>query len=524
MTYEIPLLENRRLSLQSQLDASKSQTDRNKMGQFATPTMLAREILEYAKTQLDDSAEIRFIDPAIGTGAFFSALQNAFPSNDVMSAVGYEIDSHYGKPAAELWKDTALDLRLEDFTIATPPPEPYKFNLLICNPPYVRHHHIDGGEKRRLKAIARMACGMEINGLSGLYCYFLALSHQWLSEDGLAGWLIPSEFMNVNYGEAVKRYLLEKVTLLHIHRFDPNEVQFGDAIVSSSIVWFKNRKPPTHHKVRMTYGGSLLRPGLERMVTADILEQDPKWTRYPMKGSYSESRGPVLADFFAIKRGIATGNNRFFILPAREIERRRLPTDAFRPILPGPRFLTEDEVMSDETGNPALEHKLFLLDCRLPEDSVKEQFPTLWTYLQEGKGLGIDDRYICRHRSPWYAQERRSAAPFLCTYIGRSKNNGRQPFRFILNHSNAIAHNVYLMLYPREDLAKAINQSAQLKRQIWNFLSGIDSNALMNEGRVYGGGMHKLEPKELGSVPVPSLNNLLSEFAYKPQVRQFSLF
>jgi hypothetical protein len=42
--------------------------------------------------------------------------------------------------------------------------------------------------------------------------------------------LIPSEFMDVNYGAAVKRYLLNKVTLLHIHRFDPHDVQFGDAL------------------------------------------------------------------------------------------------------------------------------------------------------------------------------------------------------------------------------------------------------------------------------------------------------
>ena len=205
----------------------------------------------------------------------------------------------------------------------------------------------------------------------------------------MAGWLIPSEFMDVNYGESVKRYLLERVTLIRIHRFDPNEVQFGDALVSSAVVWFKNRKPPVHHKVRMTFGGSLLRPTLERMVPNDTLQRDPKWTGYPMKDGPLESDAPVLSDFFTIKRGIATGNNGFFILTARDIERRRLPVEAFRPILPGPRFLPENEVMSDETGNPALEHGLFLLDCRLPEDRIQECYPTLWAYLQEGKEEGF---------------------------------------------------------------------------------------------------------------------------------------
>ena len=66
---------------------------------------------------------------------------------------------------------------------------------------------------------------MKISGLAGLYCYFIALSHGWLKADGVASWLIPSEFMDVNYGKAVKNYLLNEVTLLQIHRFDPNNIK-----------------------------------------------------------------------------------------------------------------------------------------------------------------------------------------------------------------------------------------------------------------------------------------------------------
>ena len=96
-----------------------------------------------------------------------------------------------------------------------------------------------------------------------------------------------------------------------------------------------------------------------------------------------------------------------------------------------------------------LKRRLFLLDCQMSEREISERLPALGAYLEEGKANGIADRYLCRHRSPWYSQERRPAAPFLCTYLGRSdKKNGR-PFRFIMNHSIATAPNVYLMLYPR---------------------------------------------------------------------------
>ena len=72
-------LEERRLALQRELDAGKDSSERNRMGQFATPTGLAVDILRYAKRHLGDSDRVRFIDPALGTGSFYSALLDVFP-------------------------------------------------------------------------------------------------------------------------------------------------------------------------------------------------------------------------------------------------------------------------------------------------------------------------------------------------------------------------------------------------------------------------------------------------------------
>ena len=517
--------EARRVVLQEELDARKGQAERNRMGQFATPPGLAVDILRYARDRLGGTEGVRFIDPAIGTGAFYSALLTAFPRSAVAAAVGYEIDRHYGAPAAELWNGSGgLDLRLEDFTRADPPPPADKLDLLICNPPYVRHHHIPNPEKQRLKARARQAAGPELNGLAGLYCYFLLLCHPWMAEGALAGWLIPSEFMDVNYGAAVKRYLLDKVTLHHVHRFDPNEVQFGDALVSSAVVWLSNRKPPADHAVRFSYGGSLLRPCVERPVPAAVLRRSAKWTRYPVEENHAAATGPVLGDFFKIRRGIATGGNRFFILSAEEIERRGLPRELFRPILPSPRYLAADEVAADAHGNPLLERRLFLLDCRWRADLIKERQPRLWSYLEAGRAQGITEGHVCRHRTPWYAQERRAPAPFVCTYLGRNGTKRGRPFRFILNHSRATAANVYLMLYPTPPLAATLERDPVQARQVWKLLNGISPQTLLGEGRVYGGGLHKLEPRELANVPVPAIAELLPGAALPPEPEQRELF
>ena len=65
------------------------------------------------------------------------------------------------------------------------------------------------------------------------------------------------------------------------------------------------------------------------------------------------------------------------------------------------------------------------------------------------------------------------------------------------------------MLYPIPALAKALEGAPQLARQIWEFLNSIPSATLLGEGRVYGGGLYKMEPKELANVPADALAALL---------------
>ena len=513
-------LEERRLALQKALDEGKPRAARNASGQFATPTALALDILEYAKALCPAQRRIRFLDPAIGTGAFFSALRAVFPPSQVAAAAGYEIDRHYAVPAAAFWKGTELVLRQEDFTRAVAPSGAGAYDLVICNPPYVRHHHIASSDKPRLKNQVRLVAGMEASGLAGLYCYFLGLSHAWMAPGALAGWLIPSEFMDVNYGASIKQYLLDKVTLLHIHRFDPHDVQFGDALVSSVVVWLRNRRPPADHHVRLSFGGSLLRPRQERRMPAAAMRGNRKWTNFNGSGQPDES--PTLGDFFTIKRGVATGGNGFFILTEEEIRRRRLPREVFRPILPGPRHVAEGKILAGPQGIPKLSRRLFLLDCRLAPDEVRRRHPQLWAYLEEGREQGVSERYICRHRTPWYAQERRPAAPFVCTYMGRTRREGSLPFRFILNYSQATAANVYLMLYPQRHVTMRLERVAGLREEVWDVLRTISPQAMLGEGRVYGGGLHKLEPQELGNVPTAKLAQLFP--AATPAGAQEDLF
>lgn len=64
--------EHRRLQTLEQLDAAKSQADRNRLGQFATPPKLAAQIVAAALALLPPRSRIRFLEPGFGTGPFSS--------------------------------------------------------------------------------------------------------------------------------------------------------------------------------------------------------------------------------------------------------------------------------------------------------------------------------------------------------------------------------------------------------------------------------------------------------------------
>ena len=61
------------------------------------------------------------------------------------------------------------------------------------------------------------------------------------------------------------------------------------------------------------------------------------------------------------------------------------------------------------------------------------------------------------------------------------------------------------MLYPRPFLERVLLDNPQKELELWSGLNEISADSLRSEGRVYGGGLHKLEPSELSNLPIGNL-------------------
>src|SRR3989442_15857564 len=108
---DLMLIEVDRLRLQEEIDSQKTLAERNKLGQFATPPSLAIEMARHIKALLDaEQKPIHFSDPALGTGAFLSALLNVFPRERIASTSGIELDPMFVECAHDLWKTFGLQV------------------------------------------------------------------------------------------------------------------------------------------------------------------------------------------------------------------------------------------------------------------------------------------------------------------------------------------------------------------------------------------------------------------------------
>ena len=483
--------ELERQRLQDKYDSSHSQLERNIKGQFATPNDLAISIVKDALERIEQPQT--FLEPSCGTGSFISAIRKCQPSIEI---TGIEKDEAVFEIAHKLWGAEGVSLRNEDFfEVAMDMPG---FDMLVTNPPYSRHHHLSAEEKARFGLVAEKLTGRHLSQLAGLHAYFILAGTALLNPNGIASWLIPSELFSVNYGRTIRDYITHEVSIERIHFFDNDDLQFDDALVSSCVLVLKKKPTEPNDKALIT-SGNFDNPNKSEEVPVRELKLVKKWQHF-----FSREREDVstrIGDFFKVKRGLSTGAESFYAKERSVWHELGIGDEWLTPVLPAPRFMHDSVIDSDEAGWPA-EYERALLN--IPIDIDEEDLPDAVRAYLDTCPEKVRNSYTARHRKKWYAIEQREPAPVVCTYMSRSDE---QPFRFVRNKSKAVVTTAYLCLYPTSSFT-----DDELD-EICSALNAISPATLINSGREYGGGLRKLEPKELLSVPfdtsvAPSTNRL----------------
>ena len=470
------------------------------VGLFLTPPELAQELVITAVAEHAGRVKIDFGDPAIGSGIFFATLLRHVDQTRIRSAVGVELDVLRAELTAEKWAARNLevvtgafpDIRLDSGSRS----------LIIANPPYVRSQKLDRDVTRRWQIELAGELDIQVSGRADLYVYILLSCHRWMAPGAVAAWLLPTEFMQTDYGRAVREYLTTYVQLRRIHTFDSTKPLFENARVSSTAVFFQNRPPEANDAVIVSSGGTIASPVEQRELHIKDIHGLHKWApaawdSRPTRPSPDYSYR--LGDLFQIKRGIATGANHFFVKSLREVKMLDIPRRWRRPLIPRMRLLDDSVIEANNDGDPLLDSVEWLIDCVESMVLIEEVAPAFAMYLRSASEE-ILSRRLLRDRRPFYRQESRQPPPFLFSYMSRDVSN-RDVGPFLLNRSSAVYLNNYHGLYPRFNLQDSA-QRGVTDVDILRMLQKIDRTEFAREGRSYVSGLRKMEPRELAEVRV----------------------
>ncbi|WP_431799163.1 Eco57I restriction-modification methylase domain-containing protein [Microbacterium kunmingense] len=477
--------------------------DERESAMFLTPPELAYDIAEAAVNLLPQSSTIDFGDPSIGPGIFFAALRQVVRPDSVRSAVGVEINPERARSTAQRWRRAGLKVVVGDFL--TRRPVDRKWNLLLANPPYVRHQDIDRPMAWMRDALFERT-GIRIDGRSDLYMYFILSAHDWLQEQGIAAWLLPSELVSTDFGKALRSYLTTKVTLRRLHTYDRDSPRFDNARVSSSVLIYEKAIPSPNNLVLVTRGGTLAEPAESMSLSMSALQRSAKWNWSALKAPTTDLR-PRIGDFFDVKRGIATGANSHFVLSDEDISRLEIHSDWIRPVLPKSRKLASTVVHADDEGNPIEIERRWLIDTDEPLDSIERASPVFAEYLRR-VNREVGSRTLVSQRRPFYRQEKREVPDFVFIYMAKEDVDGER--RFIWNRSRAVVLNSYLAMTLKPEYRAALNAGLMDWESLFHALRAVSSEEFSRHGRSYISGLLKLEPAELRQIRLDLSPNLLN--------------
>lgn len=110
-----------------------------------------------------------------------------------------------------------------------------ELDAVVGNPPYVRQEKVAGPKKARMGRLMESAfSGTRFTGRADLHCYFWPHAAQFLKEGAWFGFLTSSQWLDVDYGFALQRWMLRHFKVVAIME-SAAERWFPDARVKTCI-------------------------------------------------------------------------------------------------------------------------------------------------------------------------------------------------------------------------------------------------------------------------------------------------
>lgn len=495
---------------------------RKARGAFFTPEPIAEHLAAWA-IQNDSKAVV--MDPTCGDGVFLLAaarrLRALGQTNDLESQL-FGVDLHAASlgEAERLLSDESLDAHLivsDFFELPTPDIDgsavPY-VDAIVGNPPFIRYQEHTGASRRHSYQAA-LKQGVRLNGLASSWAASLVHAAGFLKPEGRIAMVLPAELLTVGYAEPIRMWLRQRFERVNLVMFE--RLQFQDALADVVLLLAEGRGGCDSFSlwhVESAEDLAKIRPYMQLNVTPP---ESGKWTDILVpkaaRGLYREvlarSFSPLSA-YGTSMLGAVTGANKFFVISEETRKKFGLNESQLVPVSPpgtrhlkAPAFSRAQWKQLRDAGEPVW---LFRPDI----DDVSE---SRIAYTAYGEMLEVDQGYKTQIRTPWWRPPQPAVPDLFFTYMSHNyprlvTNTARVGF---LNSMHG------MKLHPD---APAI-AAAALPYMCLNSVTMLGAEI---NGRSYGGGILKMEPREAAVLPLPSPDVLAKAWeSLEPQRRSFDV-
>jgi len=448
---------------------------RKGMGQFFTHA----EVADFMVRWVLASGVSELYDPAFGLGAFL-------PNDPDVAFSASEIDSVAINYCREKAASKLPFVFEEDYLTSWGKSHPN----IVCNPPYMRFQKFL--TRGSVFADFKKHLDLTLSGYTNTASAFLLKSLSELDGRGRLSYIMPLEFLNTGYGTLVKKRLLEGRHLVGIINLECEKDIFPDATTSVGILLYdcavECSKVSFYSLKRIEELKSFDSLEPTTIIDADKLDPKSKWLPHfqSNKVLFNQEHMVPLEYYGRFSRGIATGANEFFVLSKSKAASLGLSPDDCQPCITRSSQISHP-VISDKDVSEMLDADipaiLFAANGSASAEARK--------YIRHGESLGYHERFLTKHRTPWYKTETRSPSPLLLGVFSRGG------YKIILNRSNALNLTCYHGFQPNLFGLQYVNHL------FLYFLSQTGRDIIGLSMRKYGDALDKFEPNDLNSAFVP---------------------
>lgn len=469
------------------------------LGSYYTPYKTVKFMKDYLMKERKEFE--RVLEPSAGDGRFVDVFDKI---ENIQCFVAIELIEEKVKQLKNKSYSKQVDIITGDFLDFSEKTN-QKFQLIIGNPPYINIKNMEDCIKEKAKIICEKY-ELPASLMKNMWVAFVLAAVSCIEKDGIIFFVLPMEFLQVQYAEKIRMFLEEHFDTIHILSF--KERMFPEIEQESCLVYLTNEfKNHPYINFRMYDKLDSDIP----YYCSKIERNKPlkKWTNAMLSDAdidllnLIDSKYKKVSEICNASPGIVTGANNEFILTKEQVE--QLECQEFvLPIIPKSNILSSQFILTKdvfekigEKGNRVYLLNLLYVDETLFSAPLKEYLVTIGEK-ENDSNIKLKNRYKCRNREPWYGVPivRNGDLFFFKRY-------DKIP-RICVNeaglHTTDIAYNMRL------------NSSFDKESMAFCFYNSLTLVQCEFYGRYYAGGVSELTPSEFKMLAIPyrkiSKNNI----------------